>query len=218
MIERIALPIVAVLGFAMLANVGCQTSAEKVKPHHQLAPDAIVPKDIDNQLCGVGWRERVGDRLGIWVSVKRQMLVGIKGRRVAFVYPCSTGANGTGNRENSFKTPLGWHAIDERIGDNMPKGAVFVSREYQNYNWSPSDGTEKDLVLTRIMWLRRLERGVNRGNGIDSHDRYIYIHGTPEEDKIGTPASHGCVRLKNDDVIDVFEKTKSGTRVLITEW
>ncbi len=201
-----------------VAMHGCQTSAGDVEPHHQIAPAATLPQDIETKLCEVGWRERVGDRLGIWVSVERQQLIGIKGRRVKFVYPCSTGEKGTGNQENSYKTPLGWHAIDERIGDGMPKGAVFVSREYQNYNWTPENDTEKDLVLTRIMWLRGLERGINRGPGIDSHDRYIYIHGTPEEDKIGTPASHGCVRLKNDDVIKVFDSTRSGTRVLITEW
>ena len=73
-------------------------------------------------------------------------------------------------------------------------------------------------MLTRILWLSGLEPGVNKGPGIDSHARYIYIHATPAEEKLGTPASWGCVRLSNRDVIELFERTPIGTRVLITEW
>ena len=197
---------------------GCRTDVEELKGSAFLVPGADVPTSIMAKLEKEGWKERAGDRLGLWVSVERQKLVGIEGNRIAFVYPCSTAERGTGSRENSYKTPLGWHFIDERIGHGAPFGAIFKSRVYQKENWKPGQATEKDLVLTRIMWLRGMEKGKNVGEGIDSHDRYIYIHGTPAEDKIGTPASPGCVRLKNADVIELFDKTRSGTRVYITEW
>lgn len=203
---------------AVLGGASCGSEAGKIKTAEFLGPGAAVPTDIHDRLAREGWSSRVGDNLGVWVSVERQLLVGIRGKRVAFVYPCSTAAKGVGSRENSYQTPLGWHRVDERFGDGMPIGAVFKGREYQDEIWRPGDGTDTDLVLTRIMWLRGLERGKNAGPGIDSHDRYIYIHGTPAEDKIGAPASHGCVRLKNADVIEVFDKTRAGTRVLITKW
>lgn len=196
----------------------CRTDVDDLKTANMLIAGANVPDAICTELEQAGWQKYVGNRLGLWISAERQKLVGIEGNRVVFVYPCSTAERGVGNRENSYKTPLGWHFIDERIGEDAPLGAIFRSRVYQNKRWHPGDATEKDLVLTRIMWLRGLEKGKNVGPGIDSHARYIYIHGTPAEDKIGTPASHGCIRLKNRDVIDVFNRTRSGTRVLITDW
>ncbi|MCB9858390.1 MAG: L,D-transpeptidase [Phycisphaerales bacterium] len=202
----------------MMDAPGCRTDVDDLKSANLLIPGTELPSAICERLQKAGWRDRVGDRIGVWVSVEHQKLVGIEGTRIAFVYPCSTAERGTGSRENSYKTPLGWHYIDERIGGGAPEGAVFKSRVYQNEVWKPGDETEKDLVLTRIMWLRGLEEGRNVGPGIDSHDRYIYIHGTPAEDKIGTPASHGCIRLKNRDVIEVFDRTRAGTRVLITKW
>lgn len=206
------------LPFCVGLIAGCRTDVADFKGAAFLVPGADIPDALMAKLNKAGWSARAGDRLGLWVSVERQKIVGIDGDRIVFVYPCSTGERGTGNRENSYKTPLGWHFIDERIGHGAPLGAIFKSRVYQKQNWKPGQKTEKDLVLTRIMWLRGLEKGKNVGPGIDSHDRYIYIHGTPAEDKIGTPASHGCVRMKNADVIELFDKTRSGTRVLITDW
>ncbi|HPF37784.1 MAG TPA: L,D-transpeptidase [Phycisphaerae bacterium] len=191
---------------------------DELRSANLFVPGTELPADISEALAKEGWGQRVGGRLGLWVSVKRQRLVGIEGTRVAFVYPCSTAEKGTGSQANSYKTPLGWHFIDERFGDGAPLGAVFKSRVYQNEVWKPGDATDKDLVLTRILWLRGMEPGKNAGPGIDSHDRYIYIHGTPAEAKIGTPASHGCIRLKNRDVIELFDKTSSGVRVLISDW
>lgn len=174
--------------------------------------------DMTTGLDAAGWPEYVGKGLGLWVSVARQELVGIKDSRVQFVYHCSTAARGTGNKENSYQTPLGWHEITERIGDGLPAGAIFNERKYTGRVWIPDSPTTRDLVLTRILWLSGLEPGLNKGPGIDSHARYIYIHGTPAEERLGTRASWGCVRLSNRDVIDLFEWTPTGTRVLITEW
>ncbi len=165
-----------------------------------------------------GWDRHVGNELGLWVSVASQQLIGIKDGQVVFAYPCSTASNGTGNLEGSNKTPLGWHIIDERYGEGLPWGAIFKERRYIKRNWEPQNPTSEDLILTRIMWLRGLEPGLNAGGKIDSHARYIYIHGTPEEHLLGTPASKGCIRLANRDVMDVFSVTKTGTKVLITKW
>ncbi|OQY49946.1 MAG: hypothetical protein B6247_22475 [Candidatus Parabeggiatoa sp. nov. 2] len=112
-------------------------------------------------------------------------------------YPVSTSKYGIGNRAGSDKTPLGQaRRATGRIAEMNVKGAG-------------------DLVTTRIMWLKGLEPGKNRGRGIDSHKRYIYIHGTAEENKIGQPASHGCVRMYNSDVIDLFDRVPEGTKVYI---
>lgn len=201
------------------AAEGCRTGADAVeRESFDIAKGSPLPASVEAMLQKAGWKDHVGDRLGLWVSVARQQLVGIENGRVAFVYVCSTAEKGVGSTENSNQTPLGWHFIDERIGAGLPKGAVLVSRKPTGEVWKPGDETVKDLVLSRILWLRGLEEGKNRGPGIDSHDRFIYIHGTPAEKKLGTPASMGCVRLSNDDVITLFDIVKTGTRVLITEW
>lgn len=214
-LRRIA-PLLLVLALFPISRFDCRHGDEKAPAEPKagkLVPDAIAAKLIE-----AGWDERVEGGLGLWVSAARQELIGIRGDRVEFVYLCSTAARGMGNRENSNQTPTGWHKIEERIGGNAPWGTIFVERKSTGKTWATDQVTEKDYVLTRIMWLRGLEPGINAGPGVDSHDRYIYIHGTPAEDKIGTPASMGCIRLRNDDVITLFETVESGTPVLMTEW
>ena len=177
----------------------------------------LSKQDI-RRLKAAGWNEHVGKRLGLWVSVARQQLIGIEKGRIRFGYYCSTAAKGTGNREGSNQTPLGWHEIGERFGDGFPTGAIFKERKHTGKFWKTGESDGDDTILSRIMWLRGLEPGVNAGQGIDSHERYIYIHGTPEESKLGTPASMGCVRLSNKDVIELFDRSATGTPVLITDW
>ena len=131
-------------------------------------------------------------------------------------YAISTSRHGIGNQRGSHKTPLGKHIIKSKIGDNAPKGTIFKARvntgQLANINQE-----EKDFVTTRIMWLEGQEKGINQGAGIDSYKRYIYIHGTPAENKIGTPASEGCVRMLNEDVIDLFDRVLEGTTVEIKQ-
>lgn len=203
---------------ASALTVGCRSELEGVQDGRAFLVDLPVPKEDWARLVEAGWEKRVGANLGLWVSVERQKLVGIENGRIRFVCICSTAAKGVGNREGSNQTPLGWHEIDERIGDGLPVGAVFVGRKFTGQVWQPGERTTKDLVLTRILWLRGLEPGKNAGPGIDSHARYIYIHGTPAEEKLGTPASMGCVRLSNEEMVQVFERAESGVRVLISEW
>ncbi|MCG8404435.1 MAG: L,D-transpeptidase [Phycisphaerales bacterium] len=201
-----------------LMQVGCRKDAEWARAEAMIVHGVEPPSEDWKRLQEAGWEQRVGRNLGLWVSVARQNLVGIEKGRVKFVYVCSTAAKGTGNRENSYQTPLGWHEVAERYGNGLPWGAVLSERKYTGKIWRPENQTSKDLILSRIMWLRGLERGVNRGPNIDSHARYIYIHGTPAEDKLGRPASLGCVRLSNDDVIELFGVAESGTKILITAW
>jgi len=196
----------------------CRGQSQSTDASPDFLVGASLPAPDWQRLRGAGWTDRANGGLGLWVSVARQRLVGVENGTVAFCYPCSTAARGTGNRSNSYQTPLGWHAIEERIGDGLPLGAVFKERKYSGRVWTPENPTADDLILTRILWLRGLEPGVNAGPGVDSHARYIYIHGTPEEDKLGTPASMGCVRLSNQDVAELFDRAATGTPVLITEW
>jgi len=141
---------------------------------------------------------------------------------VTWDVPCATASAGTGSVSGSLRTPLGWHRVDMKFGDEAPWGQVFRSRIATKEIWKPGQDTKEDLVLTRVLWLDGLEAGKNKGKRddgvlVDSKQRCIYIHGTNGEDKIGTPSSHGCVRLLNDDVIKAFEMLPVDTRVLITE-
>lgn len=171
-----------------------------------------------SRLADAGWDREVGAGLGLWVSIAEQRLRVIHGLRIESEFPCSTAANGPGQRDGSNCTPLGWHRIAERIGDGLPVGAVLKDRRFTGEVWRPADGESREMILTRILWLRGCAPGFNAGSGIDSYERYIYIHGTPAESRLGTPASYGCVRLANRDVIRVFDRAAVGTPVLITSW
>lgn len=135
-------------------------------------------------------------------------------------YPVSTSSYGPGNQNGSFKTPLGEHSIAQKIGDGCPVNEVFIGRQPQGVldDIKSSDKVlSDDIITSRILRLQGEEPGVNQGADIDSYQRYIYIHGTPEEGKIGQPASHGCVRMRNQDVIDLYEQVDVHCRVLIQE-
>ena len=148
--------------------------------------------------------------LRVSVSAQSLDLIGDDGR-VTRSFPISTAKKGIGSEPESNKTPLGWHRVCEKIGDGAAPGTQFVGRKPTGRVWQPTDPVEeKNLVLTRILWLDG-EGPSNR----TSKDRYIYIHGTNREDLIGTPASAGCVCLKNSDVIDLYSLVPVGTRVEI---
>jgi lipoprotein-anchoring transpeptidase ErfK/SrfK len=141
----------------------------------------------------------------------------IRDGRMVWQAPCSTAANGPGFEKDSLKTPLGWHSVAEKIGDGAPWGSIFRSKKPADETWTPGKETDEDLVLTRILSLAGEEPGKNKGGNVDSYDRCIYFHGTNVEDRIGTPASHGCIRLTNDDVIAAYERIPLEAPVLITE-
>lgn len=154
------------------------------------------------------------------MELRTQRLELFEGERRIGAWPVSTAACGAGERDGSLQTPRGLHEIRAKIGAGAPEGAVFEGRRATGEVCTPERAraeTGRDFVLTRILWLRGLERGRNRGRGVDSMRRYIYIHGTPDEAALGTPASHGCVRMRNADVIELFEQVEPGTRVEIVE-
>jgi L,D-transpeptidase YbiS len=134
-------------------------------------------------------------------------------------YPVSTAKNGLGERNGSYCTPRGRHRIAEKIGDGQPLYAVFKARVPTGEVWSRELAAKTpgcDWILTRILWLEGMEKGKNKGGTVDSHSRYIYIHGTDEEHLIGKPVSHGCIRMKNADVVDLFNLVEEGTEVRIS--
>jgi lipoprotein-anchoring transpeptidase ErfK/SrfK len=154
----------------------------------------------------------------IFVSIKNQKLYHIKNNRVINNFSISSSKYGTGNKNGSNKTPLGLHKIKEKYGEGVPINGKMVGRIFYNQIaniYKDTTESKTDDITSRILWLEGIEKGKNKGEGIDSYNRYIYIHGTSEEGKLGTPASHGCIRMKNKDVIDLYNKVEVGTLVLI---
>lgn len=167
------------------------------------------------------------DGIARWllVDVAAQRLHLMNGTTPLDNWPVSTAAAGVDAREGSGGTPPGVHRILQRIGQGAPPGMVFVSREPTGRVWphdqAPGAGGDDstkhpaDLILTRVITLDGLEDGVNRGPGVDSAARYIYLHGTNAEERLGTPCSHGCVRLASADVITLFDLVREGDPVVI---
>jgi len=147
----------------------------------------------------------------IYVDVAAQRLHWLGADDAALQFPVSTSKFGAGCGEGSHRTPLGMHCVDEMIGAGAARGTVFVGRRVRAQ--PPADG--EDVVSTRILWLTGLEPGRNSGPGCDSHERYIYIHGTPHVDLLGTPASIGCIRMSDDDVVRLFDRVAARTPVFI---
>ncbi|MFO7976824.1 MAG: family 78 glycoside hydrolase catalytic domain [Candidatus Hydrogenedentota bacterium] len=164
-----------------------------------------------------GWPDKVGENAGLWVSVDDQTLRLVRGTQIIWESPCATADKGTGSEMDSFKTPLGWHEVSAKTGDGAPWGQVFRGGVPTGQVWKPGEDTTEDLVLTRILFLEGLEPGRNQGGNVDSRARNIYIHGTNNEAAIGVPSSHGCIRLRNDDIIALYDLVPEGAKVLITE-
>ena len=158
----------------------------------------------------------------IVISIAQQTLTIYKLQKVIAQYPVSTAKNGIGSQQDSGCTPLGQHIIAEKIGGNAPSHAVFIGRVPTGEIYDAELGVshpERDWILSRILWLSGLEEGVNKGSnsqgGCDTYQRYIYIHGTPDSEAIGLPLSHGCVRMRNQDIIELFEQVEERTPVNI---
>ena len=154
----------------------------------------------------------------IFVSIKKQILYYIKNNKIISEFTISSSAYGTGNKEGSNKTPLGLHKIKHKYGKDTPINGRMIGRIYTGdiaTIYKDKTKSKTDDITTRILWLEGLEQDKNKGDGIDSFRRYIYIHGTSEEGRLGSPASHGCIRMKNKDVFDLYNKVAIGTLVLI---
>jgi L,D-transpeptidase YbiS len=159
---------------------------------------------------------------GRWIRInlETQYLDLLENDVVLLTYPISTATNGSGEHVGSGKTPRGLHEVRELIGHGMPSGAVFVARQWTGEVCTPelqAGNPERDWMLSRLIWLAGLEVGKNCGGDVDTFARYIYIHGTPDSEPVGEPLSHGCIRMRNADVIALFDLVDTGTLVRIDE-
>ncbi|MBS3803731.1 MAG: L,D-transpeptidase [Oleiphilaceae bacterium] len=133
-------------------------------------------------------------------------------------YPISSALEGAGERQDSGCTPRGFHYIRAMVGGGLPPGTVFIARRPTGERYTPELGRQnprRDWILTRILWLCGSEWGRNRGPGVDSFRRFIYIHGTPDSEPMGIPRSHGCIRMRNEDVAALFDQVQPGVSVVI---
>ncbi|GGX77698.1 peptidase [Litchfieldella qijiaojingensis] len=160
------------------------------------------------------------DAIWLEVDLGLQRLVVWRGEEAEKEYAISSGRAGAGQRQGSGQTPLGWHYVRAAIGDGLPPGTVFRGRRPTGEIFDQalaSAHPERDWILTRILWLCGLERGFNRGGDRDSQRRYIYLHGTPPGEPMGTAASHGCIRLRDAALLEIFDLAVPGTPVWVHE-
>ncbi|MBM94044.1 MAG: hypothetical protein CMF51_04765 [Legionellales bacterium] len=149
------------------------------------------------------------------VSIQSQTVSVIQSGRVTSVYPISSSQYGCGQYLNSFQTPLGWHEIIEKVGENAPLNTIFKGRKPVGV-YCDRSRDQDDWILTRIIRLSGLEDDLNRGGCYDTFSRMIYFHGTPQEDLVGSiPSSKGCLRMKNQDLISLFDQVKLKVKVYI---
>lgn len=156
----------------------------------------------------------------IEVNISKQTLTLFAGNDVIKQYSISTAKNGPGEQMNSECTPRGKHFIREKIGADCEANTVFVAREATGELYHPElreQFPDRDWILTRILWLSGCEADKNKGGNVDSYDRYIYIHGGPDDLAMGVPGSRGCVRMRNADVIELFDLVETETSVNIVE-
>ena len=180
---------------AFHASPSTQGPEPSPAPRRAAASDTLVRIDLDRQ------------RLDLYVD-----------GHVCRSWPVSTAANGPGEQEGSECTPRGEHVIRAKIGARAAPGSVFVGRRPTGERYTPELGAAhpgRDWILTRILWLSGTEPGRNRLGRVDTMRRYIYIHGCPDDVDMTVPGSHGCIRMRNDDVIDLFDRLEAGTRVVI---
>ncbi len=157
----------------------------------------------------------------IEISIAEQKLIVIGDHEHPLAtYPVSTALNGAGEEKGSYCTPRGWHIIRAKIGADCPVGSVFVGRRATGEIWTTEldkQHPDRDWILTRILWLSGCEVGINRLGNVDSMQRYIYIHGTPDNQPVGEPHSHGCIRMRNADMVALYDLVPVGTEVFILE-
>lgn len=154
------------------------------------------------------------------VDISLQKLSVLKDNKVIRYYSVSTARNGAGEQYGSEMTPRGWHIIRAKIGAHQPLNTVFIARRPTGEYYSPElkqKQPERDWILTRILWLSGTETGKNRLGNVDTMRRYIYIHGCPDDDVMGIPSSHGCIKMRNNDILELYDIVTCGIRVMIHE-
>lgn len=154
----------------------------------------------------------------IEIDLAAQRLLLIEGDHSILEFPVSTALNGAGEESGSGCTPRGLHKIRIKIGDGLPLNSVFLGRRPTGEIYSEALSAQfpqRDWILTRILWLTGTQSGINRGGSKDTLRRYIYIHGCPDSEPMGEPRSHGCIRMRNTDIVELYEKIAAGTQVYI---
>jgi lipoprotein-anchoring transpeptidase ErfK/SrfK len=154
------------------------------------------------------------------VDVKAQQLSLFNDDSIIKQYSISTAKNGVGEKNASEKTPRGKHIIRAKIGSGEPVNTVFIGRRPSGERYSLDlkiKQPDRDWILSRILWLSGVEIGKNRLGNVDTMRRYIYIHGCPDDDVVGIPGSHGCIKMRNNDIVELFDMVSHGTAVLIHE-
>lgn len=222
--SRVGLAWCAAVSFVVLTAFGGPSMASAGESAAVTVAETSVPDRVARSAAAMADRlaaNEGADAQALVVDVPGQRLYLYESGELVGSFPVSTAEKGTGNREGSLQTPLGLHRVDQKIGADAPRGMIFRGRvptgELAEILTGPDERAARDDVTTRILWLEGLEPGVNQGGEVDSKQRYIYIHGTPEEGRIGQPASHGCVRMTNADVITLFDRVREGALVDIIE-
>lgn len=160
--------------------------------------------------------------INLIINIAQQTLTVYQQHKEVAQYQVSTAKNGIGSQQDSGCTPLGKHVVAEKIGGSEPMNAVFVGRVPTGEIYDANLGElhpKRDWILSRILWLSGLEEGLNKGSnsqgGCDTYQRYIYIHGTPDTEPMSIPLSHGCIRMRNEDIVELFEQVEEGMPVTI---
>ena len=215
--------------FCFVALFSCKSSQLIEQPIVEIPKEIEKPKvepsnetiaNFLSEYLNLKYKDRSFETY-MYVAVKHQRLYLIKGDSTIRKYSISTAKKGVGSKKNSYKTPPGLHTIKRKIGKDVPEGGIMVSRVYKGSKakiLTSKTKADGDYVTSRIMWLQGEEPGVNKGRNMDSYNRFIYIHGTAEEGLIGEPASHGCIRMTNKDVIELFDLIDEGTPILILKY
>ena len=154
----------------------------------------------------------------LYVSVDRQSMFHVRDGRLLAEYRVATAKAGLGSDVDSYRTPTGLHVIKEKIGESVPPLGILKERRFTGV-LADTDfaGIDKDWITSRVLWLDGMEPGINKGGKVDSHARCIYIHGTANERSLGSASSMGCIRMRNDDVIDLYEAIPVGALVVILD-
>jgi len=197
--------------FTMAVQAHRDTLATPMHPRQGLADMLLEYLEV---------RYRAADFHGhvLYVSVQRQTLYHVHQRRLLAEYPIATASRGLNTMRDTYCTPTGLHRISEKVGDGVPSFGILKDRIFTGELADPDfAGVDKDWITSRVLWLDGLEPGHNQGGNVDSHDRFIYIHGTANERSIGTPSSRGCIRMLNADVIALYDQVPEGALVVVLD-
>jgi hypothetical protein len=193
------------------ANAFAQAPLHTVHPKQGLI-------DLLMEYMQVRYPDHAVDGDLLYISVHRQTLFHVRNGALLTEYPIATASNGLGAEQDSYRTPTGLHRITEKVGDGVPPLGILKDRTFTGELADPDfAGVDKDWITSRILWLSGLEPGTNQGGAVDSHDRYIYIHGTANERSVGTPSSKGCIRMRNADVITLYDQVPVNALVVVLD-